>query len=80
MANLINFGILPLLFARADDYDLVHLASTISLDTRDLRPGQPVTARLDTGTTLQLTHELTEKDIAIIRVGGLLNFVRSSTT
>ncbi|GAU07595.1 aconitate hydratase [Desulfoplanes formicivorans] len=80
MANLINFGILPLIFARPDDYDLVAPGSTISLSTGHIQPGQPIPARLDTGTTISLIHELTDKDIAIIRVGGLLNFVKASTS
>jgi len=77
MANLINFGVLPLLFTDADDYDKTTMAATVSLSTTELAPGKTVTATLDTGTTICLTHELTEKDIAIIRVGGLLNYIKN---
>jgi aconitate hydratase len=77
MANLINFGILPLVFADPADYDKVTLAATMSLTTAEIRPKQTVAALLDTGTTIRLAHELTEKDIAIIRIGGLLNYVKN---
>jgi aconitate hydratase len=77
MANLINFGILPLIFTDPEDYDRVSMASTISLATKGIRPGETVNALLETGTTIRLTHELTEKDIAIIRIGGLLNYVKN---
>ncbi len=75
-ANLINFGILPLCFTDASDYDTITQGQTITLSTQKLAPGTTVSAQLGGSASLCLTHDLTEQDIAIIRVGGLLNSVK----
>jgi len=73
--NLVNFGVVPLTFVNAADYE--KLATGDALTIADL-PGQlqrggPLNATLATGATIQLAHALTPKDIAMILAGGLLN-------
>ena len=76
-ANLINFGILPLTFAHPTDYDTLHMGDTVTLTTAQLAPGAPITATTASGKDILLTHDLTDRDIAVIRAGGLLNFVNA---
>ncbi len=78
-ANLVNFGIVPLTFADAADYDAIAEGDTIAISglRGQLAEGKPVRATLKKadGTTrpLELKHSLTAEDIAIILAGGMLN-------
>lgn len=76
-ANLINFGILPLTLARPEDYDRLAQGDTLTLDTTTLAPGEPLTATTADGAAIPLTHDLTAQDIAVLRAGGLLNWVNA---
>ncbi|MFW5837769.1 MAG: aconitate hydratase [Desulfovibrionaceae bacterium] len=77
-ANLVNFGILPLILADPADYERIGQGSTLSLDAASIAPGaeSAVTAG-DTG-RITVRNDLTDKELAIIRAGGLLNAVRAS--
>ena len=74
-ANLINFGILPLVLANPADYDTLEQGSTLSFDLTALEPGQPLAAITADGGQIELTHDLTGNELAIIKAGGLLNYV-----
>ncbi|MCK5844003.1 MAG: aconitate hydratase, partial [Victivallales bacterium] len=74
-ANLVNFGIVPLLFANPADYD--HVAEDASIKIKDivsqLTPGGTVTANLADGSKIELKHTLSADDINILKAGGRLN-------
>ncbi len=78
-ANLVNFGILPLIFANPSDYELIEEGSTITIANapNQLAVGKSVTAsvvKADGSTVeIELTHRLSEEDIRIILAGGMLN-------
>jgi aconitate hydratase len=74
-ANLVNFGILPLTLANPADYDLLAQGDALRLNLSGLAAGAPLTATTADGKALALTHDLTGNEIAIIKAGGLLNFV-----
>ena len=76
MANLINAGILPLTITNAADYDHMIQDDSLRLHTGDIAAHQPLTASTGQGLPVVLNNELTEKDIAIIKVGGLLNYIK----
>ena len=78
-ANLVNFGILPLVISQ-EDYQ--KLSQKDELEFPDLR--QALTER--TGrlqaissqkTTIDLSYELSERQVAIILAGGLLNYTKN---
>ncbi|MFL6114367.1 MAG: aconitate hydratase [Catenulispora sp.] len=71
-SNLGNFGVLPLEFADAADYDAVRPGDELLLeDLRESLDGGAVTVRnLTRGTTFQVRHELSPRQIATIRAGG----------
>jgi len=75
-ANLVNFGILPLLLVDKADYDRIPVGASLALDTTALEPGKPVAMTVDGGATVLVTNDLTAKELEIIRAGGLLNQVR----
>ena len=74
-ANLINFGILPLLFVDKSDYDRLAQGARIVIPTARIKPGKPVEAVAEGGARIKLTNDLTKDELEIILAGGLLNAV-----
>jgi 3-isopropylmalate dehydratase small subunit len=77
--NLINFGIVPLTFAKEADYDEVEQGDELELAsvTEALQKGQPVTVRnLTKNKEFKAAHTLTSRQADIVLAGGLLNWVR----
>ena len=78
--NLVNFGILPLLFADDSDLDGLSLGSALIFsDLHRLSPGAPVPVESG-GHSIQTRHDLSNREIEIVRAGGLINWVRSNPT
>ena len=77
LANLINFGILPLTFVNEADYDKIDANDTLELDTTHLEK-KPLTLRNVTkGIDIPVTHALTDRDLEIVKAGGTLAYVKS---
>ncbi|SHF19677.1 aconitase [Microbulbifer donghaiensis] len=77
--NLVNFGVLPLLFDDAEDYDRLEQDSVLELDDPigQLAPGKLVELKINSaGDTIKLRHDLSEAEIETIRAGGLINEAR----
>lgn len=79
-SNLINFGILPLVFENQEDYHNVDKDDILFIsDFKDaLSKSQPFEVKnLTKNTTFYVNANLTERQAEIILKGGLLNFVKS---
>jgi aconitate hydratase len=78
-ANLINFGILPLTFANAADYE--KLAQGAELKIADLSAAlqnkKNIFADISVplNIRIELTYDLSDRDREILSAGGMLNFV-----
>jgi aconitate hydratase len=74
--NLINYGVLPLLFVHPEDYDRLRKGDV--LHVRDLRgaleSGKEI--MLECGGSIATRHGLTEKQVDMILAGGLINWHR----
>jgi aconitate hydratase len=77
-ANLVNFGILPLLLVNKDDYETLAEGARLTIPAADIKPGKPVDIVLEGGAKVAVTNDLTAKELEIIQSGGLLNTVRLS--
>ncbi len=75
-ANLVNFGILPLLFENEADYNKLAFASKASLDLTDFAVQKPISLMLDTNEKITVTNDLTQNEWEIIKAGGFLNFIK----
>ena len=77
--NLVNFGILPLTFAREGDYDRISVGDQLEIpDVRNAIGSGEVTVRNVTqGYEFTARHNLTERQVAILLEGGLLNYVKA---
>lgn len=77
-ANLINFGILPLVFQNPADYDAIEPNDNLTAENwrESLIKGKPVEIyNHRTGATIDCIYTLSEKQTAVILDGGLLNHI-----
>ena len=78
-ANLINFGILPLIFENQADYDKIEEKDSITIDNarEQLALDKPVIAKIvkadGNEISLPLKHSMSQEDIDIVLAGGRLN-------
>ena len=76
-ANLINAGILPLTFRNAADYDSLSQGDTLTLENiHSQLPTGEIIARTGSGKVIPLCCPLTERQIAILKAGGLLTYTK----
>lgn len=79
--NLVNFGVLPLVFKNVDDFDALESGHFLRFSggTRHLLQGHSLHLESDEGgDPVPVVHELSERQIRIIEAGGLVNYVRHS--
>jgi aconitate hydratase len=76
LANLINFGILPLTFKNEADYDKIDQGDALEMDVTGLDKGAVVLKNLTRSAEIPLTHSLSNRDIEILRAGGTLALVK----
>ena len=80
-ANLINFGILPLVFKQASDYNNIQIGHKLSfLELKQqLSQTQPITVKnLTTNKTYTMLCELSPRQLKIMLSGGMLNYLKQS--
>jgi aconitate hydratase len=75
LANLINFGIVPLTFKNPSDYDNLSEGDKIAVEIGDLR-GACVLKNLTRGITIELEHTLSPLDAEILKSGGKLPWIK----
>jgi aconitate hydratase len=75
LANLINFGILPLNFANENDYGKVDQGDELELDV-SLLNGNLILKNITKGTDIPVAHSLSSRDIAILKAGGSLGYAK----
>ena len=77
LANLVNFGLLPLVFVNREDYDSIAQEDLLSLDTETLRADTVYTIHNKTqGKDFAATTPLTREELDIVKVGGRLNWIK----
>ena len=77
-ANLVNFGIVPLLFDEAADYESIAEGDVLFLDFSALAPDAPV--RVENRTkkrSFSTHHALSALDIELLKAGGKLNYIKN---
>ncbi|MGB9920716.1 MAG: aconitate hydratase [Moorellales bacterium] len=79
-ANLINFGLLPLLFVREEDYEAIRPGDRLVLENarQQLATGTVLRLKnLTRGQEIPARHDLSPRELAVVLAGGLLNYTRS---
>jgi len=76
-ANLVNFGILPLTFVDETDYDTFNEENTLEIDVSSIDTmNELVVKNITGGNEFRVRHDLTPRQMEIIKAGGLLNYTK----
>ena len=80
VANLINFGILPLTLSDPDDYEKISEGDTVSAEgfREAIAGADELTVTTDKGVAVKLALTLTERQRKILLAGGLLNYTKEN--
>ncbi|MDE2058863.1 MAG: aconitate hydratase [candidate division NC10 bacterium] len=81
-ANLINFGILPLIFMDETAYDTVAQGDHLRIEqlAQQIREGRQIIVRNVTKeTNFMVRHDLTSREVDIVLAGGMLNYTIKAT-
>jgi aconitate hydratase len=82
LANLVNFGIVPLTFANSADYDGIEFGDSLEID--DLRVtlerGEAAlkVRNATKGTEFEAIHGLTDRAVKVLLAGGMLRYVKAT--
>ncbi|MFD1705537.1 aconitate hydratase [Siminovitchia sediminis] len=77
--NLVNFGVLPLTFVNAEDYDQIEQGDVLELtDLRNkIKQSQEFTITVKgKKLSIQVAHALSQRQIEVMLEGGLINLVK----
>lgn len=81
-ANLINFGILPLIFVDGQDYNAIGQGDHLRIErvAEQIRGGQQVVvSNVTKETEFVARHDLTAREVDIVLAGGMLNYTIKAT-
>jgi aconitate hydratase len=76
LANLVNFGIVPLTFVNKEDYDKMEKGDRIEIDLSTLDTGNISMKNLTKHIEMTLKHSLGEKDLKELKAGGKLTLIK----
>ena len=79
LANLINFGIVPLTFNNTDDYDEISLKDDLEIIINDLNNQNKniILKNRTNNKEYSLTHTLSPLDAQILKAGGKLPWIKT---
>lgn len=77
LANLINFGIVPLTFKDPADYDKISEGDELSVEIGDLK-GNCILKNVTKGIDIELEHTLSDTDAEILKAGGKLPWIKKN--
>ena len=78
LANMVNWGLLPLLFVNADDYEQISQSDCLTIHTSQLLEGQTIIIRNETkNRNITLVSPLCQSDLNSVKAGGRINEVRN---
>ena len=79
-ANLVNFGIVPLVFASDRDYNAIQQGDALEIpglrEALEMGVATLTVRNLTRKTEFEVKHSLTERARKVVLAGGMLNFVR----
>jgi aconitate hydratase len=79
--NLVNFGILPLTFKSAADYDNLKAGDKLVINNvkKSLEKGEDLTVENKTqGNSFKVTYDLSDRQKKLLLAGGLLNYTKEN--
>lgn len=80
LANLINFGIVPLTFVNETDYGVVDANDVVEIHVTEMEKKPLILKNKTKGLDIPLTHSLSVRDIELIKAGGALSYAKKSAS
>lgn len=77
LANLTNFGIIPLTFVNEGDYDKIDQGDQLEMNTKSIKKTMTLKNKTK-GESYQLTHTLDPRAVDIIKAGGSLAYAKAN--
>ncbi len=78
LANLVNWGLLPLMFVKGEDWDQISQGDRLTIGTAELEEGRQYIVRNETTKRdILVTSPLCREDLASIKAGGRFNEVKN---
>ena len=80
VANLINFGIVPMTLKNESDYDRISQGAAIKIDgfAEAVRSSEAAYLTLESGERVELSLNLTSRQREILLAGGMLNYTKNA--
>ncbi len=76
LANLVNFGIVPLTFIDKGDYDKIESEDQLEVDLTTIKTGKVKMKDISKNIEIELTHSLGEQDLEELMAGGKLTLIK----
>ncbi|MFW9942538.1 MAG: aconitate hydratase [Candidatus Thorarchaeota archaeon] len=76
LANLVNFGIVPLTFVNKDDYNKIEQGNKFDIDLTTIESGEVILKNISKNIEIPLTHSLSETEIEVLKAGGKLPHIK----
>ena len=76
LANLVNFGIVPLTFINKEDYEKIESGDKLEVDLSTIKTGKVQMKDTLKGIEVELTHSLSEQDLEELMAGGKLTLIK----
>ena len=78
LANMVNWGLLPLVFLDRADYDRIEQGDQLFLDTAELSEDQPLVVKnLSSSGTFNVQSPLLQTDLDAVKMGGRINLLKT---
>ena len=77
LANLVNFGILPLVFENKEDYDKIDQGDVLEIDTTGIDKFEVKVRNVTKGIEIKVKPKLDERGIKMIKAGGVLPYIKN---
>ena len=76
LANLVNFGIVPLTFVNKEDYNKIDQGDQFEINLITIESGEVTLKNINKNVEIPLTHSLSETEIEVLKAGGKLTHIK----
>lgn len=78
LANMVNWGLLPLIFVHESDYDSIEQGDRLSVDTTELVEGKHYIVKNETQQVeFPVASPLSQIELTAVKAGGVVNQIKN---
>ncbi len=78
LANMVNWGLLPLIFLKFEDYDAIDQGDRMSIETVELREGGKLSVKnITKNIEFYVASPLCQLDLDAVKAGGKINQIKN---